>query len=172
MNSMHEVDYKIHGDDMQFVEVELMLVDNCAMQIIRDPSQFDVVVTTNMFGDILSDAAAVLPGSLGLLASASLNKDGFGLYEPPGGSAQDIAGTGVANPVAQILSVAMMLRYSFQLEAEATSVERAVSSALGAGCRTRDIYTKTASSENQIKLVNCEEMTDEILSYIKRPALV
>jgi 3-isopropylmalate dehydrogenase len=125
-----------------------------------------------MFGDILSDAAAVLPGSLGLLASASLNKDGFGLYEPPGGSAQDIAGTGSANPVAQILSVAMMLRYSFALEAEATAIEKAVSRALSAGCRTRDIFSKSTASENPTRLVNCEEMTDEILSYIKRPALV
>jgi 3-isopropylmalate dehydrogenase len=154
------------------VQLEHMLVDNCAMQIIRDPSQFDVVVTTNMFGDILSDAAAVLPGSLGLLASASLNKDGFGLYEPPGGSAQDIAGTGTANPVAQILSVAMMLRYSFALEEEAAAIENAVSSALSAGCRTRDIFTKSTKADSPTNLVNCEEMTDEILSYLKRPALV
>lgn len=155
------------------VELEHMLVDNCAMQIIREPSQFDVVVTTNMFGDILSDAAAVLPGSLGLLASASLNKDGFGLYEPPGGSAQDIAGTGVANPVAQILSVAMLLRYSFALEDEARSIENAVSAALQSGCRTRDIFPKSQpSSGDPSILVNSEEMTDEILSYVKRPALV
>ena len=105
---VHEV-----AEEYPKVQLEDMLVDNCAMQLIRDPSQFDVVVTTNMFGDILSDAAAVLPGSLGLLASASLNADGFGLFEPPGGSAQDIAGTGKANPIAQILSLALMLRFAF-----------------------------------------------------------
>lgn len=158
--------------DYPDIELEHMLVDNCAMQIIRDPSQFDVVVTTNMFGDILSDAAAVLPGSLGLLASASLNKDGFGLYEPPGGSAQDIAGTGTANPIAQILSVAMMLRYSFALEAEAAAIDTAVAAALGSGCRTRDIFTKSAAATKPTKLVNCEEMTDEVLSYLKKPAFV
>jgi 3-isopropylmalate dehydrogenase len=157
------------------IELEHMLVDNCAMQLIRDPSQFDVVVTTNMFGDILSDAAAVLPGSLGLLASASLNQEGFGLYEPPGGSAQDIAGTGVANPVAQILSLAMMLRYSFNLETEAAAVEKAVEAALKAGCRTQDIFKESASQvkeETKIcRLVNCREMTDEILTHLRQPVL-
>ncbi|MBS1992057.1 MAG: 3-isopropylmalate dehydrogenase [Cyanobacteria bacterium SZAS LIN-3] len=158
------------------VELEHMLVDNCAMQLIRDPSQFDVVVTTNMFGDILSDAAAVLPGSLGLLASASLNQEGFGLYEPPGGSAQDIAGTGTANPVAQILSVAMMLRYSFSLEAEAAAVERAVEAALKSGCRTRDIFrhSKASAAEEQTttRLINCQEMADEILKHLEQKVLV
>jgi 3-isopropylmalate dehydrogenase len=121
------------------IKLEDMLVDNCAMQIIRDPSQFDVVVTTNMFGDILSDAAAVLPGSLGLLASASLNADGFGLFEPPGGSAQDIAGTGKANPIAQILSLALMLRFAFNQEEAAQAVEAAVETSLKQGFRTSDI---------------------------------
>ncbi|MCB0322280.1 MAG: 3-isopropylmalate dehydrogenase [Bdellovibrionales bacterium] len=142
------------------VVLEDMLVDNCAMQIIRNPSQFDVILTTNMFGDILSDAGAVLPGSLGLLASASLNADGFGLYEPPGGSAQDIAGKGVANPIAQILSVAMMLRFSFSLIEEAERIEQAVGKALLGGARTGDI---AAPGDPVIGTV---EMTDSILSHL------
>jgi 3-isopropylmalate dehydrogenase len=156
--------------DYPDIQLEHMLVDNCAMQLIRDPSQFDVVVTTNMFGDILSDAAAVLPGSLGLLASASLNSEGFGLYEPPGGSAQDIAGTGTANPIAQILSVALMLRYSFAMEEAARAIEHAVESALKAGYRTRDIFRQAADSSTT--LVNCVEMADQILSRLKQPARV
>lgn len=125
----------------EFPDVVLtdMLVDNCAMQIIQNPSQFDVIVTGNLFGDILSDAAAVLPGSLGLTPSASLNKDGFGLYEPSGGSAPDIAGQGIANPIAQILSAAMMLRYSFGMTTEANAIEEAVNLTLGQGARTKDI---------------------------------
>ena len=121
------------------VELEHMLVDNCAMQLITNPSQFDVIVTSNMFGDILSDAAAVLPGSLGLMPSASLNDQGFGMFEPSGGSAPDIAGQDKANPIAQILSAAMMLRYSFGLEQEATAIEQAVETALAQGARTQDI---------------------------------
>jgi 3-isopropylmalate dehydrogenase len=142
------------------VHLEHMLVDNCAMQIIRDPSQFDVVVTSNMFGDILSDAAAVLPGSLGLLCSASLNPSGFALYEPPGGSAQDIAGQGIANPIAQILSVAMLLRFSFGLNVEANAIEQAVETTLANGYRTRDIY------RGKSKLVGSVQMTDEILGNL------
>ncbi len=142
------------------VQFEDMLVDNCAMQIIRDPSQFDVLLCGNIFGDILSDEGAVLAGSLGLLASASLNAEGFGLYEPPGGSAQDIAGKGIANPIAQILSVAMMLRFSFALSKEAEAIENAVSAALKAGCRTGDI-----ARENQAA-VGTVEMTEKILSYL------
>ena len=126
------------------VELEHMLVDNCAMQLITNPSQFDVIVTSNMFGDILSDAAAVLPGSLGLMPSASLNDQGFGMFEPSGGSAPDIAGQDKANPIAQILSAAMMLRYSFGLEQEATAIEQAVETALAQGARTQDI----ASADN------------------------
>lgn len=145
------------------VVLEDMLVDNCAMQIVRDPSQFDVVVTGNMFGDILTDAAAVLPGSLGLLASASMNKDGFGLYEPPGGSAQDIAGTGIANPIAQILSVALMLRHSFQLEEEARAIESAVETTLKEGYRTRDIVR---SGEPDQKVVDTRGMTERILEHL------
>jgi 3-isopropylmalate dehydrogenase len=142
------------------VKLEDMLVDNCAMQIVRDPSQFDVVLTGNLFGDILSDEGAVLAGSLGLLASASMNAQGFGLYEPPGGSAQDIAGKEIANPIAQILSVAMLLRFSFALSKEADAIENAVSAALRAGYRTGDI---TRGSEKAIGTV---EMADRILSFI------
>ena len=154
---VHEV-----AKDYPDVQVEDMLVDNCAMQIIRDPAQFDVVVLSNMFGDILSDAAAVLPGSLGLLCSASLNKDGFGLYEPPGGSAQDIAGQGIANPIAQILSVAMLLKYSFDLRSEADLIEKSVEAALEDGFRTGDIF------RGQGKKVGSQEMTDKILAHIAK----
>lgn len=145
------------------VALEDMLVDNCAMQIVRDPSQFDVVVTGNMFGDILTDAAAVLPGSLGLLASASMNREGFGLYEPPGGSAQDIAGTGTANPVAQILCVALMLRHSFALETEAGAIESAVEKTLKEGYRTRDI---ARSGEANQKIVDTRGMSERILEHL------
>ena len=141
------------------VEHEDMLVDNCAMQIIKDPSKFDVLLLPNMFGDILSDAAAVLPGSLGLLASASFNKDDLALYEPPGGSAQDIAGKGIANPIAQILCVAMMLRYSFGLSEEASMIERSVEAVLKGGFRTKDIYRGKGS------LVGSREMTDQIIAH-------
>lgn len=126
------------------IQLEDMLVDNCAMQIIKNPRQFDVILTSNLFGDILSDAGAVLPGSLGLMASASINKDGFGMFEPPGGSAQDIAGKGVANPIGQILSLAMLLRFSFNLEQAATAIEQAVDRALVDGFRTGDIADKKA----------------------------
>ncbi len=158
---VHEV-----GAQYPHVKLEDMLVDNCAMQIIRDPSQFDVVLTTNMFGDILSDAAAVLPGSLGLLASASLNESGFGLYEPPGGSAQDIAGTGKANPIAQILSVALMLRFSFHEEHAAQAIENAVSLCLKKGLRTRDILGPKPGKN--IQSVNTVEMTDGVLAQLMR----
>lgn len=161
------------------IVLEDMLVDNAAMQLIRDPSQFDVVVTTNMFGDILSDAAAVLPGSLGLLASASQNAEGFGLFEPPGGSAQDIAGTGKANPIAQILSLALMLRFAFGQEEAAQAVESAVSATLKEGYRTTDIAgsgkavrtagntaSGTAGGEVMIKVVDTIGMTDAIIKHL------
>lgn len=145
------------------IELENMLVDNCAMQLVVNPSQFNVVLTTNMFGDILSDAAAVLPGSLGLLSSASLNKEGFGLYEPPGGSAPDIAGQGIANPIAQINSLALLLRLSFGLEEEAKAIEQAVEASLIAGYRTKDIYRQEIKNT---QLVNCQHMTNEILDRL------
>jgi len=142
------------------VELEHVLVDNCAMQLILNPSQFDVIVTGNMFGDILSDEAAVLPGSLGLMPSASLNKDGFGMYEPSGGSAPDIAGKNLANPIAQIESAAFMLRFSFNLEAEARDIEVAVEKTLKQGFRTGDIF-----EEGKIKM-GTKEITDKILENI------
>ncbi|HZP57002.1 MAG TPA: 3-isopropylmalate dehydrogenase [Dehalococcoidia bacterium] len=126
---------KEYGD----VTTDYLHVDNASMQIITNPRQFDVLLTNNIFGDILSDEASVLAGSLGMLGSASLNADGFGMYEPIHGSAPDIAGQGKANPVAMVLSAAMMLRLSFRLEAEAAAVEAAVRAALAAGLRTPDI---------------------------------
>ncbi len=107
-----------------------MLVDNCAMQLVKDPKQFDVILTENMFGDILSDEASMVTGSIGMLSSASLNDTKFGLYEPSGGSAPDIAGKGIANPIATILSAAMMLRYTFDLDKEADAIENAVKQVL------------------------------------------
>ena len=121
------------------IELNHIYVDNATMQLVRDPHQFDVMLCGNMFGDIISDEAAMLTGSMGLLASASLNKDKFGLYEPAGGSAPDIAGKGVANPIAEILSAAMMLRYSFGLDDAADGIEKAVAATLDSGIRTADI---------------------------------
>ncbi|MDB0064614.1 3-isopropylmalate dehydrogenase, partial [Gammaproteobacteria bacterium] len=138
--------------DYPSVELSHMYVDNAAMQLIRAPKQFDVMVTSNLFGDILSDAAAMLTGSIGMLPSASLNQDNLGMYEPIHGSAPDIAGKGIANPLATILSVAMMLRYSLSLEAEAKQVEDAVMQALTAGARTADIAKagETVMSTNEM----------------------
>ena len=126
--------------DYPEVKLEHMLVDNCAMQLVRDPRQFDVILTENMFGDILSDEASMVTGSIGMLSSASLAEGKFGLYEPSHGSAPDIAGTGKANPIATILSAAMMLRYSFDLDEEAAKIEAAVGQVLKEGYRTSDIY--------------------------------
>lgn len=132
--------------DYPQIELEHMYVDNAAMQLVRAPRQFDVIVTGNMFGDILSDAAAMLTGSIGMLPSASLNASGQGIYEPCHGSAPDIAGTGKANPLATILSVAMMLRYSLDCPAAADAIERAVSVVLDEGLRTVDIATPGAAT--------------------------
>ena len=121
------------------VQLEHMLVDNCAMQLVMNPGQFDVILTENMFGDILSDEASMITGSIGMLSSASLNEGKFGLYEPSHGSAPDIAGKGIANPIATILSAAMMLRFSFDLDKEADAVENAVRKVLAEGYRTADI---------------------------------
>ena len=128
--------------DYPEVTLEHMLVDNCAMQLVKDPAQFDVILTENMFGDILSDEASMVTGSIGMLASASLNDTKFGLYEPSHGSAPDIAGKDIANPIATVLSAAMMLRYSFDLDKEAAAVEKAVQSALQDGYRTVDIMSE------------------------------
>lgn len=124
------------------VALEHMLVDNCAMQLVRNPGQFDVILTENMFGDILSDEASMVTGSIGMLSSASLNDTKFGLYEPSHGSAPDIAGKNAANPIATILSAAMMLRYSFSLDREAEAVEKAVELVLSKGYRTKDIMSE------------------------------
>ena len=147
--------------DYPDVTLEHMLVDNCAMQLVRDPKQFDVILTENMFGDILSDEASMVTGSIGMLASASLNETKFGLYEPSGGSAPDIAGKGIANPIATILSAAMMLRFSFDLDKEADAIEQAVSQVLKDGYRTIDIMSE---GKKQIGTV---EMGDLIAGYIK-----
>lgn len=124
------------------VTLEHMLVDNCAMQLVRDPKQFDVILTENMFGDILSDEASMVTGSIGMLASASLNDTKFGLYEPSHGSAPDIAGQDIANPIATILSASMMLRYSFDLDKEADAIDAAVAQVLKEGYRTVDIMSE------------------------------
>ncbi|MBQ4381469.1 MAG: 3-isopropylmalate dehydrogenase [Oscillospiraceae bacterium] len=139
------------------VEIRDVLVDNAAMQLVKDPSQFDVIVTSNMFGDILSDEASQITGSIGMLPSASLNETTRGMYEPIHGSAPDIAGKGIANPIATILSAAMMLRYSFSLAEEADSIENAVDRALNEGLRTGDIAPKGAPT------LSTAEMTDEII---------
>ncbi|PWJ52420.1 3-isopropylmalate dehydrogenase [Faecalicatena contorta] len=146
--------------DYPEVVLEHMLVDNCAMQLVKDPAQFDVILTENMFGDILSDEASMVTGSIGMLASASLNDTKFGLYEPSGGSAPDIAGKGIANPIATILSAAMMLRFSFDLDKEAEAIERAVSQVLKEGYRTIDIM-----SEGSIQ-IGTSEMGDKVCSHI------
>lgn len=127
--------------DYPDVELSHMLVDNCAMQLVRDPGQFDVILTENMFGDILSDEASMVTGSIGMLSSASLNETKFGLYEPSHGSAPDIAGQGIANPIATVLSAAMMLRYSLDLDEAADAVEAAVKQVLSEGYRTGDIMS-------------------------------
>ena len=128
--------------DYPDIELSHMLVDNCAMQLVKDPSQFDVILTENMFGDILSDEASMVTGSIGMLASASLNDTKFGLYEPSGGSAPDIAGQDIANPIATVLSAAMLLRYSFDLDKEADVIEAAVQQVLTEGYRTGDIMSE------------------------------
>ena len=142
------------------VTLEHMLVDNCAMQLVHNPAQFDVILTENMFGDILSDEASMVTGSIGMLSSASLNETKFGLYEPSHGSAPDIAGKGIANPLATILSAAMMLRYSLDLDQEADAVEAAVQKVLTEGYRTVDIMSEG------MKQVGTTQMGDLIASYI------
>lgn len=146
--------------DYPEVTLEHMLVDNCAMQLVKNPKQFDVILTENMFGDILSDEASMVTGSIGMLASASLNDTKFGLYEPSGGSAPDIAGKGIANPIATILSAAMMLRFSFDLDKEADAIETAVSNVLKDGYRTIDIMSegKTLVGTAQIGDLICERI--------------
>ncbi len=144
------------------VELSHMLVDNCAMQLVKDPAQFDVILTENMFGDILSDEASMVTGSIGMLPSASLNDTRFGLYEPSHGSAPDIAGKDIANPIATVLSAAMMLRYSFDLDEEAAAVEAAVKTVLEEGWRTADIMSEGCTQ------VGCTRMGDLLAERVSR----
>ncbi len=146
----------------EYPDVELvhMYVDNCAMQVIRDPRQFDVIVTTNMFGDIISDEVSMLTGSIGMLPSASLGDNRRAMYEPIHGSAPDIAGRGVANPLAMILSVAMMLRHSFGLDEDARMIENAVEKTLASGYRTPDIYSPGTTK------VGTKEMADRVIENL------
>lgn len=147
--------------DYPEVILEDMLVDNCAMQLVKDPKQFDVILTENMFGDILSDEASMVTGSIGMLASASLNDSKFGVYEPSGGSAPDIAGKGIANPIATILSAALMLRFTFDLDREADAIESAVSQVLKDGYRTGDIMSegKEKVGTAQMGTLICERIS-------------
>lgn len=147
--------------DYPDVELSHMYVDNAAMQLVRAPKQFDVLVTGNMFGDILSDTAAMLTGSIGMLPSASLNSEGFGLYEPVHGSAPDIAGQGIANPLATILSASMMLRYSLNEGAAADAIEAAVGKVLDQGLRSADIYSEGS------RKVGTKEMGDAVVAALK-----
>lgn len=147
--------------DYPEITLEHMLVDNCAMQLVHNPGQFDVILTENMFGDILSDEASMVTGSIGMLSSASLNETSFGLYEPSHGSAPDIAGKGIANPIATILSAAMMLRFSLNLDKEADAVEAAVQQVLKEGYRTVDIMSEGC------KQVGTNEMGDLIAERIR-----
>jgi 3-isopropylmalate dehydrogenase len=142
-----EVVREVHSAEFPNIELEHVLVDNAAMQLVSSPRHFDVILTENMFGDILSDEAAMLTGSLGMLPSASLGSDGPGVFEPVHGSAPDIAGTGTANPLAMILSAAMMLRHGLDLEAQARAVESAVERALAEGVRTSDLGGSASTSE-------------------------
>jgi 3-isopropylmalate dehydrogenase len=149
------------GKEYPDVELSHMYVDNAAMQLVMSPKQFDVVVTGNMFGDILSDAAAMLTGSIGMLPSASLDQQGRGMYEPCHGTAPDIAGQGKANPLATILSVAMMLRYTLANPAAAAAIEQAVSAVLDQGLRTPDIY-----SDGQ-RMVTTVEMGEAVVAALQ-----
>lgn len=146
--------------DYPEVKLEHMLVDNCAMQLVKDPKQFDVILTENMFGDILSDEASMVTGSIGMLSSASLNETSFGLYEPSHGSAPDIAGKNIANPIATILSASMMLRYSFNMDQAADDIDRAIKQVLTDGYRTVDIMSEG------MKQVGTVEMGDLIVERI------
>ena len=154
---MHEL-----ASEYPDVELSDMLVDNCAMQIVKDPSQFDVVVTENMFGDILSDEASMITGSIGMIPSSSLGATSCGLYEPIHGSAPDIAGKDIANPIGTILSAAMMLRFSFDMAQEADCIENAVSAVLSAGYRTGDI------ADGDCATVGCREMGRLIIENLKK----
>ena len=153
-----------YGEDEQEVKLEHVLVDSMAMQLVRNPGKFSVVATENMFGDILSDEMAEITGSLGMLPSASLGENAFGLYEPSGGSAPDIAGRNIANPIAAILSAAMLLRYSLKEKEAAQKIERAVEKVLAKGYRTKDIFPKRDAEG--LKLLSCSEMGDAVCAEL------
>ena len=157
-----EVVHRVHDEEYPEVELEDLLVDNTAMQLINRPADFDVVVTENMFGDILSDEAAQITGSLGMLASASLG-DGVALYEPSHGSAPDIAGQGIANPLAQIMSVGMMLRYSFDMGEAADDIQRAITEVLDEGWRTGDLKDASTPAD---KVVGTVAMGDLVVAHL------
>ncbi len=160
-----EVVHRVHAAEYSDVELVDQLVDNSAMQLIRRPAQFDVMVTENMFGDILSDEASMLTGSLGMLASASLG-DGTALYEPSHGSAPDIAGQGIANPLAMLLSVELMLRYSFEMHEAADELAAAIEGVLADGWRTRDIARAGKLSD---KVQGTAAMGDRVVERLKSP---
>ena len=153
-----------YGEHEQEVKLEHVLVDSMAMQLVRNPGKFSVVATENMFGDILSDEMAEITGSLGMLPSASLGENAFGLYEPSGGSAPDIAGRNIANPIAAILSAAMLLRYSLKEKEAAKKIERAVEKVLAKGYRTKDIFPKRDAEG--LKLLSCSEMGDAVCAEL------
>lgn len=157
-----EIVTELWEKDYPDIKLNHMYVDNAAMQLVRNPSQFDVILTENMFGDILSDEAAMLTGSLGMLPSASLNERGFGLYEPIGGTAPDIAGQNIANPTAQILSAALMLRYSFKMDDAARDIENALENLIAKGARTADIFYGDPGTYK----VSTEEFGDELAELI------
>ena len=150
------------GKKFDDVELNHIYIDNATMQLLKDPHQFDVLLCGNMFGDIISDECAMLTGSMGLLPSASINEESFGLYEPAGGSAPDIAGQGIANPIAQILSAAMMLRHSFGFEDAAGAIEQAVADVLDNGIHTVDIAV------DKSRTVGTAEMGDALVDLIER----
>jgi 3-isopropylmalate dehydrogenase len=150
------------------VAFQNMYVDNCAMQIIAKPTQFDVILTNNMFGDILSDEASMLAGSLGLLPSASIGGN-VGLFEPVHGSAPDIAGKGIANPLGAIASAAMMLEHALELPREATKVERAMVKVLSRGYRTTDLRSRTGREKPKERIVSTKEMGELVCDYIRMP---
>ncbi len=156
----------MHSLAKEYPDVELtdMLVDNCAMQIVKNPAQFDVIVTENMFGDILSDEASMITGSIGMIPSSSLGNSACGLYEPIHGSAPDIAGMDIANPIGTILSVAMMLKYSFNMEKESEAIEKAVYDVLELRYRTADIMPE---NDDSCKMVGCHEMGQLIIQHLK-----
>jgi len=154
-------------DEYPQVDLSDMLVDNCAMQIVKNPSQFDVIVTENMFGDILSDEASMITGSIGMIPSSSIGATSCGLYEPIHGSAPDIAGTDTANPIGTILSAGMMLRYSFDMTVEAQAIDNAVFEILNEGYRTADIMPSDKNESDKCKKIGCNECGRLIMSHIR-----